>query len=205
MRNLFAGILLAAALPASASISSELAAGDASASDIINNAMAACGGSGSCQALAIEDAVAAGVDITTVINLAIAAGADAKAAVAAASAAGLKAGKSVDTVLAAALAADGVPAETALGGVTAGAAESGSSAAEAQDAVAKAATSLSVDPQVIASGVTGTPIAPTAGGNDAGNNAGNDSGNNAGNNSGNDSRQAPPLLTPNPNISPSER
>jgi len=197
MRNLFAGILLAAALPASASISSELAAGDASASDIINNAMAACGGSGSCQALAIEDAVAAGVDITTVINLAIAAGADAKAAVAAASAAGLKAGKSVDTVLAAALAADGVPAETALGGVTAGAAESGSSVAEAQDAVAKAATSLNVDPQVIAAGVTGTPIAPTAGGNNAGNNAGNDS--------GNDSRQAPPLLTPNPNISPSER
>ena len=201
MRNLFAGILLAAALPASASISSELAAGDASASDIINNAMAACGGSGSCQALAIEDAVAAGVDITTVINLAIAAGADAKAAVAAASAAGLKAGKSVDTVLAAALAADGVPAETALGGVTAGAAESGSSAAEAQDAVAKAATSLSVDPQVIVAGVTGTPAAPTAGGNNSGNNAGN----NAGNNSRNDSRQAPPLLTPNPNISPSER
>ena len=201
MRNLFAGILLAAALPASASISSELAAGDASASDIINNAMAACGGSGSCQALAIEDAVAAGVDITTVINLAIAAGADAKAAVAAASAAALKAGKSVDTVLAAALAADGVPAETALGGVTAGATASGTSTADAQAAVAKAATSLNVDPQVIVAGVTGTPTAPTAGGNNSGNNAGN----NTGNNSGNDSRQAPPLLTPNPNISPSER
>ena len=201
MRNLFAGILLAAALPASASISSELAAGDASASDIINNAMAACGGSGSCQALAIEDAVAAGVDITTVINLAIAAGADAKAAVAAASAAALKAGKSVDTVLAAALAADGVPAATVLSGVTAGATASGTSTADAQAAVAKAATSLNVDPQVIASGVTGTPIVPTAGGNNSGNNAGN----NTGNNSRNDSRQAPPLLTPNPNISPSER
>ena len=132
MRKLFAGILLAAALPASASISSELAAGDASVSDIINNAMAACGGSGSCQELAIADAVAAGIDITTVINLAVAAGADAKAAVSAASAAGIKAGKSVDSVLASALAADNVPAADAIGGVTAGATASGLSTEAAQ-------------------------------------------------------------------------
>ena len=162
MRKLFAGILLAAALPASASISSELAAGDASVSDIINNAMAACGGSGSCQELAIADAIAAGVDITTVINLAVAAGADAKATVTAASAAGIKAGKSVDVVLAAALAADNVPAAAAVGGVTAGATKSGLSTEAAQNAVTTAATKQNVNPQVIAAAVTGTTITPNA-------------------------------------------
>ena len=162
MRKLFAGILLAAALPASASISSELAAGDASVADIINNAMAACGGSGSCQELAIADAVAAGIDITTVINLAVAAGADAKAAVSAASAAGIKAGKSVDAVLASALAADNVPAADAVGGVTAGATASGMSTEAAQNAVTVAATAQNVNPQIVAAAVTGTTIAPTA-------------------------------------------
>ena len=201
MRNLFAGILLAAALPASASISSELAAGDASASDIINNAMAACGGSGSCQALAIEDAIAAGVDITTVINIAVASGADATTVIKAASAAGLKSGKSVDTVLAAALKAEGVPAETVLGGVTAGAASSGTSVADAQAAVSKAANTLQVDPQVIVSGVTGTTITPTASGTPATPTAAGNS-NNTVKTPEKSAPKPPPLLTPNPNISP---
>ena len=150
MRKLFAGILLAAALPASASISSELAAGDASVADIINNAMAACGGGAACQEQAIADAVAAGVDMTTVINLAVASGVDAKAAVTAVSEAGLKNGVSVDAVLSAALAAKGVPAAIAVGGVTAGAEKTGVSAQAAQNAVKTAATKLNVDPQVVA-------------------------------------------------------
>lgn len=108
MRKLFTGILLAAALPASASITSDIEAGELATADIINNAIAACGGSASCQELAIEEAVAAGVDITSVVNLAIASGVDAGKAIAAATAAGLKAGQSQASIDSAIAAADGI-------------------------------------------------------------------------------------------------
>lgn len=42
-------------------------------SDIINNAMAACGGSGSCQELAIADAVAAGIKAGNNVDVVLAA------------------------------------------------------------------------------------------------------------------------------------
>lgn len=164
MRKLFTGILLAAALPASASITSDINAGEISVADIINTALAGCGGSASCQELAIAEAVTAGIDITTAINLAVASGVNAQAAVAAASEAGIKSGQSVDAVLASALAANDVSAVDAVSGVTQGAESSGSSKTEAQNLVTQAATKQNVDPQIIASGVTNTPLNPTAGG-----------------------------------------
>ncbi len=94
MRKLFTGLLFAVALPASASVTSDIEAGELSASDIINNAVSACGGDASCQEAVIADAVAAGIDITSVINLAIAAGVEPLTAVTVATRAGLDAGQS---------------------------------------------------------------------------------------------------------------
>ena len=77
MRKLLAGILLTTALPAVASITSELAAGESSVADVVNGAMAACGGGSSCTEAALAETVTAGVDITAVINIATASGMDA--------------------------------------------------------------------------------------------------------------------------------
>ncbi len=76
MRKLFTGILLAAALPAFANIATDLEAG-LSADKAIENAVAACGGASDCQDLAIEEALAAGIDLDSVISAAIASGVNA--------------------------------------------------------------------------------------------------------------------------------
>jgi hypothetical protein len=76
MRKLFTGILLAAALPASANIATDLEAG-LSADAAIANAVAACDGGATCQELAIEEALAAGIDLDSVISAAIASGVNA--------------------------------------------------------------------------------------------------------------------------------
>jgi hypothetical protein len=78
MRKLFTGILLAAALPAFASITSDVNEGSKPADVIISEAIAACGGSAACQELAIEEALAAGIDLNSVISAAIANGVDQK-------------------------------------------------------------------------------------------------------------------------------
>ena len=77
MRKLFTGILLAAALPAFASITSDVNEGIKSADAIVSEAIAACDGGAACQELAIEEALAAGLDVDTVLSAAIASGTDA--------------------------------------------------------------------------------------------------------------------------------
>lgn len=167
MRKLLAGILLTTALPAVASITSELAAGESSVADVVNGAMAACGGGSSCTEAALAETVTAGVDITAVINIATASGVDAKVAIATTVEAGLNAGQSFDQVLASALAAEGVSTFDAIAGATQGAENSGLSAQEAQNAIAAAAAALGIDPQLIAAAVTNTPLESTAGGSES--------------------------------------
>ena len=77
MRKLFTGILLAAALPAFASITSDVNEGIKTADAIVSEAIAACDGGAACQELAIEEALAAGLDVDTVLSAAIAGGTDA--------------------------------------------------------------------------------------------------------------------------------
>lgn len=159
MRKLMTGILLAAALPASASITSELNAGG-SAADVIAQAITACGGSASCQELAIAEAVTAGVDITTAVNLAVKAGVDTKIAIASASEAGLKAGQSVESVLKAASAVEGASDTDVIAGVTAGAKDSGTAVKDVESAALKQGFSA----EVILVGTTGGTTGDTAGG-----------------------------------------
>ncbi len=159
MRKLMTGILLAAALPASASITSELNSG-ATASDVIASAVATCGGSASCQELAIAEAVTAGIDITTAVNLAITAGVDTKLAIASASEAGLKAGQSVESVLKAASAVKGASDTDVIAGVTAGAKESGTDVKTVETAALKQGFSA----ETILVATTGVISGDTAGG-----------------------------------------
>ena len=164
MRKLMTGILLAAALPASASITSELNAGG-SAADVIAQAITACGGSASCQELAIAEAVTAGVDITTAVNLAVKAGVDTKIAIASASEAGLKAGQSVESVLKAASAVEGASDTDVIAGVTNGAKQSGTDIKNVESAALKqgfSAEAILVGTTGAISGdtATGTPKAP---------------------------------------------
>jgi len=160
MRKLMTGILLAAALPASASITSDLNAGG-TAADVIANAISACGGSASCQELAIAEAVTAGIDITTAVNLAVKAGVDTKVAIASASEAGLKAGQSVESVLKAASAVEGASDTDVIAAVTTGAKESGTDVKDVESAALKQGFSA----EVILVGTTGAVSGDTAGGN----------------------------------------
>jgi len=159
MRKLMTGILLAAALPASASITSELNGG-ATASTVIADAISACGGSASCQELAIAEAVTAGIDITTAVNLAVKAGVDTKAAIASASEAGLKAGQSVESVLKAASAVEGASDTDVIAGVTSGAKESGTDVKDVESAALKQGFSA----EAILVGTTGAVSGDTASG-----------------------------------------
>lgn len=162
MRKLMTGILLAAALPASASITSELNAGG-SAADVIAQAITACGGSASCQELAIAEAVTAGVDITTAANLAIKSGVSPKSAIASASEAGLKAGQSVDSVLKAAGKVEGASQTEIVAGVTAGAKNSGTDVEQ----VKTIAKQQGFSAESILVGSTGAITGDTATGNNA--------------------------------------
>lgn len=158
MRKLMTGILLAAALPASASITSEINDG-ASAADVIAKAVAACGGSASCQELAIAEAVTAGIDITTAVNLAVSAGVDASVAIASAAEAGFKAGLSTEVVLAAAAKVEGVSDTDVIASVTVGAKNSGTDTKQVTDAAAKQGFAPEVIVAGVAQGETGLPAA----------------------------------------------
>lgn len=160
MRKLMTGILLAAALPASASITSELNAG-ASAADVIAQAITACGGSASCQELAIAEAVTAGVDITTAVNLAVKSGVSVESAIASASEAGLKSGQSVESVLAAAGKVEGATQTEVVAGVTAGAKNSGTDVEQ----VKTIANQQGFSAESILVGSTGATLGETATGN----------------------------------------
>jgi hypothetical protein len=167
IRNLLASaIIIAASTSAFADMKADLANG-ATAADLVTKAVAACGGSNSCQELALEEMLAAGVDIdtvaaaavdagmsvTTIVNAAIAADAPAADAITAATGAAVKAGQSVDAVMAEAQSIPGVPADVALAAAGNGAVQGGAS----QDAV---------DTIVTASVAKQTQDQPAAGGNE---------------------------------------
>jgi hypothetical protein len=116
MRKLFTGLLLTAALPAFASVTSDIEAGELAVSGIITNAVATCGSNAVCQDTVIEDAIAAGIDVTSVINLAIDAGIDPVVAIDVARNAALDAGQSQESITAAITASNGFNALAATAG-----------------------------------------------------------------------------------------
>lgn len=73
MRKLLAGIILVAALPVSASVTSDIEAGVQPVEDIISNALAACGDA-ACEEAVLAEALEAGVDSATVNSVATASG-----------------------------------------------------------------------------------------------------------------------------------
>ena len=167
IRNILASaIILAASTTAFADMKTDIDNG-ATAADLITAAVASCGGSNSCQELALQEMLAAGVDIntvaaaavdagmsvTTIVNAAIAADATPSAAITAATGAAVKAGQSVDAVMAEAQSIPGVPANVAIAAAGKGAVQGGAS----QD---------SVDTLVTAALTQSTNENPTAGGND---------------------------------------
>jgi len=167
IRNILASaIILAASTTAFADMKTDIDNG-ATAADLITAAVASCGGSNSCQELALQEMLAAGVDIntvaaaavdagmsvTTIVNAAIAADATPSAAITAATGAAVNAGQSVDAVMAEAQSIPGVPANVAIAAAGKGAVQGGAS----QD---------SVDTLVTAALTQSTNENPTAGGND---------------------------------------
>lgn len=167
IRNILASaIILAASTTAFADMKTDIDNG-ATAADLITAAVASCGGSNSCQELALQEMLAAGVDIntvaaaavdagmsvTTIVNAAIAADATPSAAITAATGAAVKAGQSVDAVMTEAQSIPGVPANVAIAAAGKGAVQGGAS----QD---------SVDTLVTAALTQSTNENPTAGGND---------------------------------------
>jgi hypothetical protein len=135
IRNLLASaIILAASTSAFADVKADIENG-ATAADLVNQAIAGCAGSSSCQETALAEILAAGVDIetvaaaavsagmsvTTVIKAAIAANIAPAAAVTAATSAAVKAGKSVDAVLAEVQSIPEVPADVAVAATSKGA------------------------------------------------------------------------------------
>jgi len=107
MRKLFLGALFTAALPAFASVTSDIEAGDLPVSEIISGAVSGCAGNAVCEDAVIEDAIAAGIDVTSIINLAIAAGVDPAVAVDTARNAALDAGQSEAAITVAIANSDG--------------------------------------------------------------------------------------------------
>jgi hypothetical protein len=106
MRKLFTGILLAAALPAFASITSDVNEGIKTADTIVSEAIAACEGGATCQELAIEEALTAGLDLNSVISVAMASGVNADTARNAAISAGHNSADISNAIVSAALALD---------------------------------------------------------------------------------------------------
>jgi hypothetical protein len=106
MRKLFTGILLAAALPAFASITSDVNEGIKTADTIGSEAIAACEGGATCQELAIEEALTAGLDLNSVISVAMASGVKADIANNAAISAGHNSADISNAIVSAALALD---------------------------------------------------------------------------------------------------
>jgi hypothetical protein len=137
IRNLLASaIILAASTSAFADVKADIENG-ATAADLVNQAIAGCAGSSSCQETALAEILAAGVDIdtvavaavsagmsvTTVVKAAIAAKVDPATAVTAATSAAVKAGKSVGEVLAEVKSIPEVPAEVVIAATSKGAAQ----------------------------------------------------------------------------------
>jgi hypothetical protein len=166
IRNLLASaIILAASTSAFADMKADIANG-ATAADLVTKAAAACAGSNSCQELALEEMLAAGVDIdtvaaaavdagmsvTTIVNAAIAADVAPTAAITAATGAAVKSGQSVDAVMAEAQTIPGVPAADAI-------------AAAGKGAVQGGADTDTVETLVTTSIAKQTQETPTAGGN----------------------------------------
>lgn len=73
MRKLLAGIILAVALPAAATLTEDLQAGDQSVEEIVSNALAGCDGA-ACEEAVLVESLEAGVDSATVNSVATASG-----------------------------------------------------------------------------------------------------------------------------------
>ncbi len=119
MRKLFLGALLAAALPAFASISEDLEAG-ITADQAIAKAVAACDGSANCQFSVVQEALSAGIDVNSVLSSAVANGVDYRDVSDAVVDAGYLSRPDAESALAIVLANLGVTNPTASGGTVGG-------------------------------------------------------------------------------------